>query len=129
MAVSNVSVVKSLRPNEPTAFTKASISAGNSAKIAEFDATGNVIGGYSDERTLYILENASNADATITLKCGNGYCGVVDETHTLEAGDFEFFTLDSARFKNVSGADKGCVVIEVSGTGAAVSLSVLEANG
>lgn len=76
----------------------------NSANGAEFTAG-------KDHKTLLLIVNDGTGSATLTIHHGNGLQGVADLNVTLSAGQFTIVTLDSGRFKNVSGADKGKVLL------------------
>ena len=64
-----------------------------------------------DEKYLVLVHNAGSSAADVTIKAGNGIQGVNDLTINLAGGQYTFVSLDSGRFKNVSGPDKGKVVI------------------
>jgi hypothetical protein len=64
-----------------------------------------------DDKYLVFIHNAGSAAATVTIKAGNGIQGVNDLSMSLAAGQYTFVSLDSGRFKNVSGDDKGKVII------------------
>lgn len=77
----------------------------NAADGAEF-----VMSGADHKYLVYITNGASSAKAA-TVKAGNGLQGTADISVTLGAGKSTFVALESGRFKNVTGADKGKVVI------------------
>lgn len=77
---------------------------------------------FKDEHTFFIA--TATAETTVEIQAGNGYAAVNPETITIPAGTC-VFTIDSARFKNVSGDNTGNVLIKAGG---AVSLSVVEAR-
>lgn len=115
MADTAITKVITTGPNTPIAYTYTALAAGATAVI-DCD--------FKDEFTqIHLL--GGDAESTITIKCGNGYAGVQDETFTLASGAYMYFTLDSATFKNVSGDYKGKVVISPS---AACSIAVVEAR-
>lgn len=65
-----------------------------------------------DDKYLILIENANaSAEKSVTLKAGNGIEGVCDLSFSLEKSAYTFIAVDSARFKNVSGADKGKVIL------------------
>ena len=117
--MADVAVTKqtTTKPNTVTKYTWTSLSAGDSAVI---DAD------YKDERTIILVKNASTSDeAVITKKHGNGYGGVNDMTASIAKSTEHAFTLDSTIFKNVSGTNKGKIVIS---TDKAISIAVIEAR-
>lgn len=65
-----------------------------------------------DERTLIIVQNSATSAKKVTIKAGSGIQGAPDLEKSVAASSFTAITLDSARFKNVSGADKGKVIIK-----------------
>lgn len=76
----------------------------NSADGAEFE-----IG--KDHKTMILLVNDGTSVATATVKAGNGIQGVADISVSLSAGSFTFVCPESGRFKQMSGTDKGKVLI------------------
>ena len=76
----------------------------NSADGAEFEMG-------KDNKTLILLVNDGSSAASAVIKAGNGIQGVADLTVNLESGKYTTLCLDSGRFKNVSGADKGKVIL------------------
>ena len=64
-----------------------------------------------DHKTMILLVNDGGNTATATVKAGNGIQGVNDLVVSLDAGKFTFVCLDSGRFKNMSGTDKGKVIL------------------
>ena len=77
----------------------------NAADGAEF-----VMSGADHKYLVYITNGASSAKA-VTVKAGNGLQGTADISVSLGAGKSTYVSLESGRFKNVTGADKGKVVI------------------
>jgi hypothetical protein len=80
----------------------------NSDKIAYFEASGRdeqfVVGAYNS--------NQSNAK-TVTIKAGNGLQSEFgDLTFSISAGSIAWVVLSSGRFKNVTGENKGKIVIK-----------------
>lgn len=65
-----------------------------------------------DDKTLLIVRNDHATVAqTITIKAGNGLQGVADtEAFSLAAGAIKVINLESGKFKNVSGTNKGKVL-------------------
>lgn len=77
-----------------------------------------------DGRILIILENASTAEKTATIKAGDSIQGVSDLAVKIAASGKKIITVESGRFMNVSGANRGCVVI--TGTDANVKVAAIE---
>jgi hypothetical protein len=67
----------------------------------------------SDEKMTLVI-NASSA-TTLTVKAGNSIQGVNDLTLTVPVG-ISLVKLESGRFKNVSGTNKGKIVVKSAGT-------------
>ena len=65
----------------------------------------------SDEKMVLVVQNTESDDATLTVKAGNGIQGVVDLTLTVPKQAVSLVKLDSGRFKNVSGENKGKIVV------------------
>lgn len=77
----------------------------------------------SDHRYLIVVENASDSAAkTVTIKAGDSYAATVDIEQELAAGTTRYINIDSARFKNLSGTNKGKVAI--TGTDENIKVSV-----
>lgn len=70
----------------------------------------------NDEKYVVLIQNTdTDNDETVTIKKGNGIQGVADYAAKVGKGKTVAISLDSGAYKNVSGTDKGKVVI----TGAA----------
>lgn len=67
----------------------------------------------SDEKMILVIKAESATD--LTVKAGNGIQGVSDLVLTVPEG-VSLVKLDSSRFKNVSGENKGKIVVESTGT-------------
>lgn len=66
-----------------------------------------------DEHTVLVINASAQTD--LTVKAGNGIQGVTDLVLTVPQG-VSLVKLESGRFKNVSGANKGKVIVVSSGT-------------
>lgn len=75
-----------------------------------------------DERTVLLFLGGA-ADATVTIKAGNGVQGCNDYEITVEDGVYVAVPLNSGGFKNTYGEDVGNVILS---TSAACSLAVIE---
>lgn len=62
-----------------------------------------------------ILVIVATAATTLTVKAGNGIQGVADKVLTVPVGT-SLVKLESGRFKNVSGTNKGKIVVRSAGT-------------
>lgn len=115
MADKKITVLKTAKPCEPVVVTFTSVATTDTVLIpCEF----------KDEHTqLWFL--GGEAKATITLEAGNGYNGVNDETFEVGVGAYKAVTINSDRFKHISGTYKGNMVVTVS---AACSIAVVEAR-
>lgn len=81
--------------------------------------------GVADNKRLIIAQNTAEASGTLTVKKGNGYAASNDlATFTLGAGEVAAIRLDDSRFKNVSGTDKGHILITPSAT--SIKVAVVE---
>jgi hypothetical protein len=71
------------------------------------------------------IKNASeSADKTIIIKAGNGLQGTNDISLELEEEEIAWVVLDSGKFKNVYGENKGKVIL--TGTDANLLVKVIE---
>lgn len=68
-----------------------------------------------DDKSVIIVNNTTSGDVTVTVKAGNGIQGVSDLVLTAKSG-ISVFKIESGRFKNVSGDNKGKIVLTSSGT-------------
>ena len=64
-----------------------------------------------DHKTMILLVNDGSSAVTATVKAGNGLQGVSDLTVSLAAGAYTVICPEAGRFKLVSGADHGKVLI------------------
>jgi len=113
MATVNVTAQRTGKVNSLAHYTYASVSAGDKIKINA---------GYRDFQALVLFIGGA-ADTTLTIKAGNGLAGVNDATRTLNDGEYAAMVVDASRFMNVTGADKGKIVIEAD---KACSVAVVE---
>lgn len=82
-----------------------------SDKIAYFEASGR------DEQFVVGAYNNATTAKTVTIKAGNGLQSEFgDLTFSLAAGKIAWVVLSSGRFKNVTGENKGNIVIEGAST-------------
>lgn len=88
----------------------------NSALFTAVDATdgAEVALNHHDERTVILVQNTATTEGTVTLKAGNGIQGVNDEVCTIAPSSTVLIVPESGRFKLVSGADKGKLLITAS---------------
>lgn len=74
-----------------------------------------------DDKHLIFIQNVNTSAAkTATIKAGNGIQGVNDLEISIPASSYTFVAIDSGRFKNMSGINKGKVII----TGASADIKV-----
>lgn len=98
----------------------------NSALFKAVDVTNGaevVLDGH-DERSVIMVQNTASAAGTVTIKAGNGIQGVADEAYTVPASSTTFIVPESGRFKNISGADKGKLIINASA--ATITVAVIK---
>lgn len=113
MANVAITPVKTTEPNVPVEYAFKALAASDVAVIPC---------GFKDEFTqIHFLGGA--AAANVTIKAGNGYAGVNDEAFELGIGKYMALTIDSARFKNITGENKGKILIAVD---KACSIAVVE---
>ena len=115
MADKDITVVKTDKPNVAKEFAFTSLAASDNVKIPC---------SFKDEHTMLLFRGGS-AEATVTLKAGDGYGAVNDLTFTVGASKYMAITINSARFKVHEGDNKGLVIASVS---AACSIAVVEAR-
>ena len=77
-----------------------------------------------DGKYLVLLHNKAAADKTVTVLAGNGIQGTTDHVETLAASSYAAINLESGRFKNVTGDDKGKIILK--GEDANIEVAVFE---
>ena len=115
MADKNITVFKTAKPCEPVEVAFTSITSSDTVLIPC---------DFKDEHTQIWVLGGSGA-ATITLQAGNGYNGVNDEAFEVGTGVYKAVTINSDRFKHISGTYKGKMVVKASD---ACSIAVVEAR-
>lgn len=115
MANINITPVKTQEPNVPIAYTFTALTSSDAAVIPC---------DFKDEHTQLHIK-AGSAPVTVTVKAGNAYAAVNDEVFEVAGDSYAAFTVDSARFKHVSGENVGNMMLTVN---AACSIAVIEAR-
>lgn len=107
MAAVNISLLKLKETNVP------STAVANGAMVTALDATNGALITWDerDEKITLLLQNSASSEGTALVKAGNGYAGAADLEVVIPASSFVILALDSARFKNVTGENKGKVHI------------------
>ena len=104
-----------------------------SAAITPFSWTANdtITCDYKDERTILIITvtlGQGKSAWSAKIKAGNGYAGSAEDLELAgTASGVYAITLDSARFKNVSGSNAGKIVLGAI-TDATATVMVVEAT-
>ncbi len=91
------------------------------------NATDGALVDYSnkeDARILLILENATAAENTVTIKAGDSIQGISDLTVTLASSETKVITVESGKYMNVSGQNRGCILI--TGNNANIKVAAIE---
>ena len=112
MADKAITVVKAVR-DEATTVALTSLATSDKV-LVEWDV--------KDERTVMLFLGGS-AQATVTIKAGNGVQGCNDLVVTVPASTYVAVPINSGGFKNTYGEDVGKVVLS---TSAACSFAVVE---
>ena len=68
-----------------------------------------------DDKMVLVIQNTGSAATDLTVKAGNGIQGVNDLVLAVPVG-VSLIKLESGRFKNVSGENKGKIVVSSTGT-------------
>ena len=98
--------------NTPAKVTTTSLSANTATPIAWDE---------DDNKSILVVNNTGSSAATLTVLAGNGLQGVADLAVSIPAG-INLLKLESGRFKNISGDNKGKIVLKAS---AAVAVGVV----
>lgn len=69
----------------------------------------------NDAKMILVISNSGDSAVSLTVKAGNGIQGVADLTLSAPGG-ISLVKLESGRFKFVSGANKGKIVVKSAGT-------------
>lgn len=101
--------------SEPFAFLTAAIGA-EGAEFVHEDR---------DNKYLVMLTSKQETEAVVTIHHGNGLQGVSDLVITLAPKARSVVCLESGRFKNVSGEDKGKIIITQS-VGSDIKITVFK---
>lgn len=64
-----------------------------------------------DDKYLILVQNAATAAKTVTLKAGDGFQAGEDLVHSVPASSYSIISIDSGRYKKLSGENKGKVII------------------
>lgn len=95
-----------------TALTRGTGAAFPTTAAVAANAGALIPAGYEDSKMLIILEN-SDTDTTATAKIvkGNGLQGVADLSVSVEPSSTSVVVVESGGFKDVSGDDKGKILV------------------
>lgn len=77
-----------------------------------------------DGKHMILVHNKASAAKSVTVLSGNGLQGVADMVTSIPASSYAAVNLESGRFKNVSGDDKGKFIIK--GEDANIEIAVFE---
>lgn len=92
--------------------------------INESDGAYFVMAKGGDKYVIGIKNASLSAAKTITIKAGNGLQGTNDISLELASGEIAWVALDSGKFKNVYGVNKGKVIL--TGTSNDLQVKVIE---
>lgn len=104
------------------AFKDCGLIANIAAAVDATDGAEFVMKERDDKYLILVTNSHASAAKSVTIKTGNGIQSGADLTKSIDAGDFHIVAIDSGRFKNVTGTDKGKVVI--TGTSADIEVAV-----
>lgn len=100
-------VIEILRPN--VAYEEAS------TDLVAIDATDGIEFSITERDNKYLFKavnsDSQNAETLTIKKAGNGPLNVADLTISVAKSATVWFTLDTARFKNLTGANKGKIIM------------------
>jgi hypothetical protein len=102
-----------LKLNVLTATNAFSDEVANASLFTAVDVTDGAAVSFTrdDDKTLFLIQNGAASAKAVTFKAGNGIQGTSDLVHSVPANSTVAVTIDSGFFKNVTGTDKGKVVI------------------
>lgn len=116
MARAMISVHSLNDRNEFSDITTLEVAVDSTSRQAEF------VMNERDDKYLILVHNTATSASTVTVKAGNGIQGVADLAHSVAASSYATVSIDSGAYKNVSGDDKGKVIIEGSATGVKIAV-------
>lgn len=103
-----------------TTITKTQLAFNTAAALpagALTDGTGKIAYDRDDAKILVLLENLSASDSmTVTIAQGNGLQGTADLEVTIPKEETHALVLESGKYVNTSGDDKGMLVFEADET-------------
>ena len=111
MAIVKLNPIEIVKHNEPSA----EVATANLTVALDGTAGAYYEHKERDDKYVIIAQNTAEAAGTLTIKKGNGIQGVADNVITIAAGKTVAINLESGCYKNVSGDNKGRVIM----TGAA----------
>lgn len=76
-----------------------------------------------DDRNVILVQNSASSASNLTIKKGNAIQGVADEVISVPGSSTVAIAIESGRFKNVSGENKGKVILAGATT---LSVAVVE---
>ena len=86
---------------------------------------GRIAWNFRDDKVLIVAQNTDSAAHTLTVKAGNGLQRAAGDLEiSLGSGMTTFVAIDSGRFKNVSGDNRGYVLLN--GKSATVKVAVFK---
>ena len=106
--------------NAATAFPSYGTVAANEGTLVTFDK--------DDQKILLMLKNnITNATHTAVIKAGNGLQGVADLEIPIAQSSVVGVVVESGKFKNVSGTNKGKVLVQDKSTaGTAIEVAAID---
>lgn len=111
MAIVKLNPIEIVKHNEPSA----EVATANLTVALDGTAGAYYEHKERDDKYVIIAQNTAETAGTLTIKKGNGIQGVADNVITIAAGKTVAINLESGCYKNVSGDNKGRVIM----TGAA----------
>lgn len=108
MAITNISTVETVRNGVSDAVVFTAVGSGGAAVAVS-----------KDERLVVLVKNDGSGAATLNIKVGDGinaWAGDGNGEYPLSvgAGELRALTLDSSRFGQLSGENRGCFVFTAS---------------
>lgn len=112
MAIVKLNPIEIVKHNEPSAEVD------TAALTVALDATAGAYYEHKerDDKYVIIAQNTGSSSGKLTIKKGNGIQGVADNVITIAAGKTVAINLESGCYKNVSGENKGKVLMSGAAT-------------
>ena len=101
-----------ITPQILTKWSEPATGAATTSMVTALTAEGGSIDwNFGDQKAILLVQNTGSAPVSVTVKAGGGIQGTADLTFSVTNAQYTFLGLESGRFKQVAGDDKGKIII------------------